>query len=346
MQLLLLLASYVGYPFILALTPKKKFNYDHGYLPSVALIVVAYNEAEIIEKKIKNSLSLDYPKEKLDIMVVNDGSEDMTGEKAKKYEEVTVMNLPHAGKTIAQNSAVKQTTQSILIFSDANTMYDKGAVRKLVRWFADPKVGCVCGEIQYTINSPENLYWKYEVFIKTHEGRCGRLLGANGGIYAVRRDLYVPLQKDAISDFIEPLKILEFGKCVLYEPEAIALEQTPQNVFARKRRIILRTLNSLQYIGKLFNPYFNNNVLLPLIFHKILRWYAPIALITIFICSIAVMDTIPGYLILGAQLLLYSIGVFIAPIRYFFLVNIAALVATLDWVFGKKIITWKPYRDE
>jgi len=345
LQLILLLSSYIGYPLILTLIPKKKFICNEDYFPSVSLIIVAYNEAEIIDQKINNSLSLNYPKEKLDIVIVNDGSDDQTREIAIQYEDIKVLDLSHAGKTEAQNIAVKQANQSVLVFSDANSMYEKNAIRKLVRWFADREVGAVCGEIQYTVNSPENLYWKYEVFIKTQEGRCGRLLGANGGIYAVRRDLYIPLEIDAISDFVEPLKVLESGKNVLYEPEAIALERTPKEVYERKRRIILRTLNSLPYIRRMFNPFNNNNVLMPLVFHKLIRWYAPIAIIIIFFCSLMILNTVLGYIILGTQLLVYFIGIFISPIRYFFLVNIASFVAIIDWVLGKKIITWKPHRD-
>ncbi|MDD4364019.1 MAG: glycosyltransferase family 2 protein, partial [Atribacterota bacterium] len=228
-SILLLSYIYLGYPLSLySLSLFKKYNiiYLVGYLPSVSIIIAAYNEEKVIEDKIKNTLELDYPKEKLEIIVFSDSSKDNTDDIVKRYEKVGVKLLRiegRKGKTFCQNRAVKHAKGEIVVFSDANSIYQSDAIKKLVRNFADKQIGCVSGELKYFSSdnnndkNSEGFYWKYEKMIKRLESKNSSLVGANGAIYAVRKKLYVFLEDFAISDFTEPLMIFKNGCRVIYE---------------------------------------------------------------------------------------------------------------------------------
>jgi len=326
--------------------PKKLYGSSTEYLPKVTLIISAYNEDKDIEKKIQNSLELDYPKEKIEIIITDDGSTDNTRDIVRSYKTISLLKLNRQGKTSSQNKAVEEASGEIIVFSDANSKYSQNAIKELVKWFNDPKIGCVCGELIYEESSSEGLYWKYEKFIKKHEGKLGILLGANGCIYAVRKSDYIKLANDAISDFTEPVLIYGNGKDVVYEPNALAVESTPDNTLNRKRRIILRTLQSLKYIKHLFNMFHKRNVLFPFVLHKLIRWLMPVLLIIIFIINVFLVNSNVYYLtFLIMQSLLYLSGLYIRPIKYFIFINYASLLAIWDWINGKKIIVWEVIRN-
>tara|TARA_B100000315_G_scaffold248693_1_gene278843 strand:+ start:72 stop:1142 length:1071 start_codon:yes stop_codon:yes gene_type:complete len=343
--LTLIVYTYVGYPLLLAFKREKFFHKDDTYEPHVSMIITAYNEERVIKSKLDNSLKLDYPEDKLEIILVSDGSNDETAEIAERFSRIRVKSLERRGKTSAQNSAVKDSSGDIIVFSDANNLFQKDAIRKIVRNFIDERVGVVCGELKYrNIQTSEGLYWAYEKFLKRGESQLGCLLGANGSIYALRKKDYKELETDAISDFIEPILIYGQGKDIIYEPEAIALEDEPQNIFSRKRRIILRSLVSLKYLKHLMNPLKNRNILFTLFSHKLLRWMMPLFLILLFIVNIFLVYHTLYRLIFIFQVIFYCSSILSKSVLYFIMVNAASLAALIDWCRGEKQITWEPDR--
>lgn len=351
-----LIYVYFGYFIILYLVKKlvHNFVFKKDILPKVSLIISAYNEEDIIEQKIKNSLELDYPKDKLEIIVANDGSKDKTSEIVKKYPEIKLLDYKeNEGKTQTQNKAVKEASGEILVFSDANAMYNPDAIKKIVRNFADKSVGAVCGELRYKdINDSgaadgEGLYWKYERILKKWESNIYSTLGANGSIYAIRKELYEPLPADIISDFVEPLMIVKRGYRCIYEPEAISFEKPEgdfKKEFKRKVRIITRSLRGFLYIKDLVKFNF---IGFALISHKLLRWLAPIFMILLFISNLLYHKDIYLYFLFG-QVIFYGFALlglkfknklFYIP-SYFTMVNYAALKAIIKFIKGEKYISW------
>ncbi len=364
---------YCGYPLIISVIAainKKTVQKNENFEPTVSLIIAAYNEEDIIEEKLKNCQLLDYPKEKMEVIVFSDASTDRTNEIIKGFEKEGVIFLQlteRKGKTAGQNLTVTQAIGEIIIFSDANAFYQEDAIRKIVRNFHDPSVGCVCGELVYysedksLIGDAENVYWDYEKFIKRQEDRAASILGANGSIYAVRKDLFVPLPDDLISDFIEPFKIIEQGYRVVYEPEAYSFEQSTTNFqdeYYRKKRIINRSFYSLVYFKTLLNPFKYPLLSFQLFSHKILRWLIPVCLPLIFIVNLFLLNSLFFQTVFGLQVLFYITALlgyfleknqwhnvfFYAPF-YYCLVNIASLNAIINvFTKRKKVVTWEPIR--
>ena len=205
-------------------------------LPAVSLLIAAYNEEGVIEERLQNALALDYPRDRLEIVVGSDGSDDGTNAIVRRYASQGVVLFDYSerrGKSAVLNSSVPRLNGDIVVFSDANTMYDSQAIRRLVRRFEDPKVGAVCGRLILTDpatgQNVDSLYWQYETFLKRCESRVETLLGANGAIYALPKKLYVPIPDNTIiDDFVIPLlSKLRHGFRVDYEPTAL---------LSRKRR--------------------------------------------------------------------------------------------------------------
>lgn len=366
---------YFGYPFIIYILGKlnrRTINLDDQFQPNVSLIIAAYNEEHVIEEKIKNSLEIDYPKDKIEIIIFSDGSTDRTDEIVKKFGKDGIILLKlneRKGKTAGQNFAVSRARGEIIVFSDANALYQHDAIKKVVRNFADSSIGCVCGELVYfkdnrsAIGDAEDAYWNYEKFIKRHENNAASILGANGSIYAVRKNFYAPLPADIISDFIEPLKIIEQGYRVIYEPKAFSFEQSTTNFrqeYSRKKRIINRSFYSLLSNKIFLNPVKHPLLSFQLVSHKILRWLIPIYLPIIFLVNLFLLDSVFFQVSLGLQIFFYVAAgfgyilernnwhnvFFYAPF-YYCLVNIASLHAILlFFAKQKKVITWEPIRNK
>lgn len=364
---------YFGYPLIISIIAainKKSVRKNENYEPGVSLIIAAYNEQDVIEQKLNNSFELNYPADKLEIVVFSDASTDRTNEIVSRYQDKGIKLIAlseRKGKTAGQNLTVKESNGEIIIFSDANALYREQAITKIVRNFADPSVGCVCGELVYyskdksLIGEAENVYWDYEKFIKRQENRAASILGANGSIYAVRKELFAPLPDDIISDFIEPFKIIEQGFRVVYEPEALSFEQSTTNFheeFQRKKRIISRSFHSLLYYKTFLNPIKYPMLSFQLISHKLLRWLIPIYLPIIFIVNLFLIGSLFFQITLMWQILFYVTAilgyilekknwhnmVFYAPF-YYCLVNVASLLAIVEYfIKKKKIVTWQPIR--
>jgi cellulose synthase/poly-beta-1,6-N-acetylglucosamine synthase-like glycosyltransferase len=359
--LITLIYIYLGYPLLVFLLSKiiRKRVAKKEIYPLVSIIIAAYNEEKIIEKKILNTLAIDYPKDKLEIIVFSDASSDNTDNIVKKYAKQGIKLLRYEGrrgKTYCQNESVKKAKGEIIVFSDANSMYDKFAVKNLVFNFSDTKVGVVCGELKYLKNnkSEEGFYWKIERFLKQRESLINSCLGANGSIYALRKNLYVDLPLSTISDFIAPFYIFKQNYRVVYDKRAFCFEETGdnKNEFNRKRRIILRSLNSLKYIKEFLNPFKYGFYSLQLWSHKILRWLIPFFLIILLISNLFLLNILFFEILLYSQLLFYFIAMIGSRIRnklfsipyYFCLINLSSMLAFIDFLKGKTKITWNVNR--
>lgn len=364
---------YIGYPLLIsliaAIKPQRvQKNDDHE--PSVTLIISAYNEAAVIQQKLENCLALDYPQEKLEIMVCSDASTDETDAIVQRFasQGVTLLRLPERkGKTAGQNLAVSHAHGEIIVFSDANAFYRSDAIRKIVRNFFDPSVGCVCGELVYVpdgknpIGEAENVYWDYEKFLKRQESRAASILGANGSIYAVRKQLYVPLADDIISDLIEPLRTIEQGYRVVYEPAALCFERTMSNFqeeYQRKKRIINRSFSSLLQHRSFLNPIKYPMLSFQLFSHKILRWLIAFYLPILFVVNLFLLRMRFFQITFVLQCLFYAAALFgyvmerkryhnflfYAPF-YYCLVNLASFQAIVGFLVKRKtVVTWSPIR--
>jgi cellulose synthase/poly-beta-1,6-N-acetylglucosamine synthase-like glycosyltransferase len=337
--------------------------------PAVTLVISAFNEEREIGAKIENSLALDYPADKLQILVVSDASTDRTDEIVSSYAHRgvgLVRMTERGGKTLGLNKAAEQATGDVIVFSDANAMYGRQAVSMLMRNFADPNVGAVVGESGYTSadalsERSEGLYWKYEIAIKRLESRVNSVVGGDGAIYATRRDLYVPMRADALSDFVNPLQVVRGGHRCVYESEARSYERAGESFekeFRRKVRIVNRAWRATLTMSELLNPLRHGFFSFELISHKLLRWLMPVFLLGLLVSNVFLAPDGPFYAaFFGAQLLFYVLAIGghvfrdhaatprLMSIPYFFcLVNIASAVGIIDAYRGRTYATWATVR--
>ena len=338
---------------------------DDGALPHASLLIAAYNEEAVIGKRLENALAMDYPSDKIEIVVGSDGSSDGTAWVVRSFADrsVRLLDFPqNRGKATVLNAAVAEATGEIVLMSDANTMIDPAAARKLVRWFRDPAVGAVCGRLVLTDartgRNVDSLYWQYETFLKRCEGRLGALLGANGAIYAIRKALFVPIPADTIvDDFVIPLLAKQRTGCaIIYDYEAVAREETAPDVgaeFHRRARIGAGGFQSIGMLWRLLDPR-RGWVAFAFWSHKVLRWICPFFL-TGLLASNAILAGRPFYqvcllgqfafyLLAGlAALIPLRLGV-LKPLRLatmFVGMNAALLVGFWRWIRGRQKGTWK-----
>src|SRR5258706_5812175 len=246
-----ILYAYAGYPILIAVCRalfgrrKEPREIADADLPCVSLLIVAHNEQAVIEARLRNALASDYPPDKLEIVVASDGSSDATLAIVQRYRHrgVQLLHDPQRrGKAATINAAIPQLAGDIVILSDANTEVDPTALHRLARWFADSAVGAVCGRLLLsdpaTGANADGFYWRYETFLKRCEGRLGALLGANGAIYAIRRECFVPIPPGTIiDDFVIPLlSKLTNGGAIVYDTDVVAREETAPNVASEFRR--------------------------------------------------------------------------------------------------------------
>ncbi|SDJ68309.1 glycosyltransferase [Natronorubrum texcoconense] len=334
--------------------------------PTVALVIAAYNEEEIIGEKIENSLDLNYPDEKLRIVVFSDASSDSTDKIVKEYSShgIELARIEgRVGKTACQNEVAEMVDEDILVFSDANSMYEPDAIKKLVQGFSSD-VGCVVGELRYHGSSDvegESVYWRYESAIKHLESRVNSLVTGNGSIYAVRSESYVPLSRDAISDFAEPLEIVRGGKAVKYVSAAIAWEETESSStseFRRRVRIVTRCWHAISNYQDLLNPLRHPLFAYQLWSHKILRWLSPLLLVLVFVSNLGLVvafGSVLYQLLLAGQLAFYLFAVLgalaerfevddplITHVPFYFLKsNYGMLLGLLNFLRGNNIVVWE-----
>lgn len=362
---------YFGYPlFLLLLTRKKTESCQPvaSEMPSVGIFCAAYNEAAVIREKICNFRSLDYPRDKLRLYIASDGSTDGTNElvqdEAAVDGRISLFAVPRQGKAAAINEGVPNVSEDLIVFTDANTSFDRSAIRFLVRHFMDPQTGCVSGKLIY--NNPgknlsgegEGAYWRYETSLKKMESRLGYVAGANGAIYAIRKELFEPLPRATINDdFLISMRIVAKGFKSLFDGDAIAWEDVaPDDGSEFQRHVrdgaghylavlhLLPLLNPL--CGRRFIIYFS---------HRILRWLAPVLLILAFVSN-AVLASHPTYAFLFlAQVIFYGLALCGAIIKngkhlpflffvpyYFCNLNLALLFGFFRAVTGTQKTSWIP----
>lgn len=248
--------------------------------PSVSLVVSAHNEESLIRRRIENLLALDYPKDRLEIVVASDGSTDLTdslvAEIAAREPRVRLLQCPRQGKVAAQHRAVRETTSDVLAFTDANTEWKGDALRELVRNLADPEVGYVCGQLRLESADGANMegvYWRYETWVRAQESACSSITAGNGAIYAVRREAYVEDDPRFGHDFGFPYLMEQSGRRAVYEPNAVAVEKPaaePEDEYARKVRTISRALGHI-LTGRILRPT-RPLYALELVSHRVLRY--------------------------------------------------------------------------
>lgn len=363
----LIIYVYFGYPLLLSMMARRSVGQPvqpmESY-PSVSMIIAAHNEEAIIEQKLHNILALLYPRDRLDIIVTSDGSNDRTDEIVGRYADhgVILHRLPvHRGKLPAIVSAVSGAAGDILVFSDANAMYEPEALMRLVEPFQDERVGCVCGKLLYTnhtgtsISDGETLYWGYENRIKQLESQFNSLIGANGSIYAIRRSAYVPLDDDLSDDYGLPLVVYAKGYRVVFQPSAISREAAPVSVraeFKQKCRWVSQQLTTIVRLWPILRSLHDPKLYFQIVSHKLLRTIVPFLLIGLLLSS-AMLDTPFARMLLWGQvgfyslavcgLLLYRRGVntrvFAIPL-YFCTVNAAAAIGFVKFLRKVNYTAW------
>lgn len=367
----LCLCTYVFYPISIwilgKLFPFKVLKGDAE--PTISIIIPAYNETKNIQRKIENTLSLKYPKDKTEILVGSDGSTDETVAIVHKLANRAVRLLDfkeNRGKTAVQNDLVRLAKGEVLVFTDAASFLHKDALKRITLPFADDRVGCVAGRMRFLdtksnlTTQSQGIYWRYEVKMREMESTLGSVIGVDGPLYAVRKDSYIPLDRTMMSDFVTPLLVLAQGKKVVLEPNAIADElpkSETRHEFITRRRIAVRGLVSLSAHPDLLNPLKLPFLSLQIVFHKVLRWIVgPVVILNLLAC-VALMGNILFQLILALYVLFLLAAAagwltgrqglkvtLLAVPYYFILVNLAATVGIIDFFRGKQAVRWQPVR--
>ena len=365
--------TYAGYPLLLILIGKFRAKpiTRREVTPSVTVIIAAYNEERDLAGKLENTLALDYPKDKLEIIVTSDCSTDRTDEIVGSFKSRGVRlhrQAERLGKTAAQNAAVEKASGEILLFSDATTHYRPNVLRMLAPSFADPSVGCVTGTVIYAHDADSSVshgtrsYWSYEFLLKKHESAITSLIGVCGCMYAVRKSAYVPLYHEACSDFLVATMMVRQGLRAVYEPEAVCVEAP--NARAHKElavrvRIITQTLADLWRNRDVLNPFVKGFYAVQLLSHKVMRYIVPLFLIAILMTSaflalhsaffaVIFMAQVCFYLASAASTLLVRLGVnsrWLALPHYFVITNVACLIALFKLLRGERYIKWEPVRE-
>ena len=310
--LVICIYTYVGYGVLLYLLvllkrmvkgkPKQMELPEDSQLPDVAFMVCAYNEQDVVEMKMQNIHELDYPKDKLHVVWVTDGSSDNTNEYLKAYPEVEVIYSPERrGKTAALNHGLSMVTSDITVMTDANTMVNREAIREIVRCMQDPKVACVAGEKRVMSRHEgeiaaegEGLYWKYESALKRLDSELYSAMGAAGELNAIRTHLYERMPETALlDDFVMSMRMVEQGYKIAYTSEAYAMEYGSANIeeeSKRKRRIAAGGLQSSWWLRSMMNPFKNFMVAFQFVSHRVLRWsITPIALMALIPLNVALV---------------------------------------------------------
>ncbi|SHE84156.1 glycosyltransferase family 2 protein [Pedobacter caeni] len=329
--LFVIIYTFIGYGFLLFILVRLKRIFRKAYvlplegeLPSVTILVAAYNEEDIISEKIENTFGLDYPKEKIQLIVITDGSTDRTAEKAGQYPDLLLLHEDiRAGKMAAIKRAIPFIEGEIIVFTDANTFLNKVAVRELVKHYRNEKVGAVAGEKRILVeeaadasSAGEGFYWKYESLLKKWDYELYSNVGAAGELFSIRTRLYQPVESDTIiDDHMIAMRIAEKGFLIAYEPNAYAMETASANTaeeLKRKIRIAAGGIQSIFRLKKAANPFCFPVLTFQYISHRVLRWtITPFLLILVFFLNgrIAYQDGPVVYKVLfAAQLVFYILS--------------------------------------
>lgn len=363
---------YLGYPLLVYLVsvlfPKSVKN--GAIEPNVTILITAFNEEDAIYSKLQNTLKIDYPADKLEILVASDGSTDRTDEIVKEHAGQGVKLFRQegrVGKTMTQNKAIEQATGEIILFSDATTLYNKDVFRSILPAFADESVGCVAGRLVYLDYEQSNVgkgarsYWNYETFLKIAESRACSLIGASGCLYAVRKSAYEPMYPEACSDFLICTSIYRKGLRSVFAPDAVCFEHTNRKAtdeLQMRVRVISQTFTDLWRNRDMLNPLKSGFFAIELVSHKLLRYAVPFILLALFAASVILTGSSVFYTsAMAVQSLFYTMAVagwlmeragrrltLLAMPLYFVLANLASLLAFYKFLRGETYTRWDPIR--
>ena len=344
--------AHAGYPLLLWIlargrkTPAEALG-EPAEPAMVSLIVAAYDEQDVIAAKVRNALALDYPRERLELIVASDGSSDRTVERARAAGADVVLDLPRVGKVRAQDAAVRVARGELLAFSDANSTWAPDALRRLVARFSDPRVGYVCGQVAFVSDegtNQEGAYWRYEMAVRLLESRLGGVTAGNGAIYAVRPEAYLFVDPRMGHDLSLPFNIVKRGLRAIYEPAARAREKMVPSIegeFRRKRRMMSHAWPIVVHGGMLSPRGYGPLYALQIASHRLLRYATPALHVVIFASSVALRRRGPAYALAlwaqGALLAAAALGgrAQARPLRlarYYVLVTASLAAGLWDWL--------------
>ncbi len=368
--------TYTGYPLLVWLlsrrrcrnSPEPSFETDGSSnskaLPAVTIVIAAYREESVILERLNNLAKLDYPSDKLEILIGCDGNLDLTGELVSSYDDdrIRLIQFEHRrGKASVLNDCVPQAKGEIIVFSDANTQMDPQCIKQLVKHFQNQNTGCVCGQLiledRVSGKNEDGLYWKYENFLKHCENRLGAVLGVNGALYALRKNLYTQIPANTINDdFLIGMRIHLAGYQLIYEDSAFAIEETASTVqdeFQRRTRIGTGAFQSLNLLKGLLNPKYGY---LAFAFwsHKVLRWFCPVLMAVALLANLCLIDNPIYQITLVAQGLFYLSAFFGTKVvkngrchkfcsvsGMFVQMNLALAFGLYRWIFTLQNGTWE-----
>lgn len=367
---------YFGYPLLVMLwarireRPVRKQRME----PSVSVVMSVHNEQDVILNKITNLLTLDYPPEKIEILIGSDGSQDRTVEMVRQVNDRRVRLFDFAerrGKMAVLNDLVAKAGHEVIVFTDARQPFERSTVRELAANLADPAVGCVSGELMLSQKSGVtakgiNLYWEYEKFIRAQESKIHSMLGATGAVYAIRRELYTPIPENVVlDDMFVPLKIIEKGFRAVFDGSAKAYDEaadSPREEHRRKARTLYGNYQIFLLFPSLFVPG-RSPVALQLVSHKLLRVLAPFFMIAVFFVNLSLVGNPFYFMMFMLQILFYTCAAAGAALRYqkkgflrvvsrvcyvpyvFCLLNFSALIGFVRFLTGRQDITWEKARE-
>jgi len=370
MSIVLALYPLAGYPLVIGLIGRlfPRPIARRQWTPSVTVLIPAYNEADCIAATVENKLAQEYPANKLEIIVVSDASDDGTDDIVRRYADRGVVLLRREGrqgKAAALNEAVRHAHGEIIVFSDANAEFAPDAIRLMVENFADPEVGYVTGSLTHR-HGGDSLagagvsgYMRYENWLRVVETRAGSVIGVNGGVDAMRRTLYAAVPADQITDFVLPLRAILAGERAIYDPRVRSAEDANDEMgseFRMRVRVALRALRGLWYMRAVLNPLRYPLASLCILSHKVLRYLTFVFLIAALLVNAILAPTSPMYRsILYLQVAAYALACLGLRTRlprllrkvsglpsYFLVSNIAFAVATVRFVRGDAMATWRP----
>ncbi len=374
LSIALVIYAYAGFPLVLTMRgvlarPIRK----SPITPDLTMVIIAYNEEEVIADKLQNALSQNYPRERLEILVGSDGSDDRTNQIVQEFESqgVRLVACQRQGKIATLNETVAHATGEILVFSDANSMYAPDSLSAISACFSDANVGGVAGDQVYTTDKGnagslgERIFWNFDRFLKKMQSRSGSVTSSTGAIHAVRRELFDPVPSGVCDDFLISTRVVAKGYRLVFEPDAIAYEEVASSdkaEFRRKSRIIARGIRGLWVMKSLLNPLAYGFYSFQLASHKLLRWSVifllPIILILNVVC---VGQGLVYQVLLGLQLAFYFLALVgillrntpifrnklakIMAVPYFFcMANFSALSGWYQFIAGRRVDIWNSHR--
>jgi cellulose synthase/poly-beta-1,6-N-acetylglucosamine synthase-like glycosyltransferase len=363
---------YLGYPALLAVLAVfcRRSGNEPGTCPQLSVLIAAYNEEAHIRRKIEETLALDYPPDKLEVLVLSDASTDRTDPIVRNFADprVRLLRMPERrGKTHAQNEGVKACRSEIVVFSDATTTYHPMALRYLACNYKDPAVGAVSGRYEYFDRDGQSptgsgtiAFWNYENLIKALQSRIRTISGCCGCIYSVRKSIYTELGDHIVSDLVQPLWVIKKGYRVVFEDRALAYEETTRSTgeeFSMRVRIVTGAIRGILSVAELLKPWKHGWLAFQLLSHKVLRWLVPLFLVALLVSSaVLAVDNDTYRVLFGLQALFYLSALLPAwlPINqwsrllavplYFCTLNAAALMSLIEVLRGRQYVVWEPLR--